>query len=167
MSHLFSLSLNACSIWPIDRTLLGATTPGQSGPGSDGNEGVLHIPQSSSITGASSSDCLMSYLRHLIREGLTPLQRCNVSYNRSQLGYHRSDFHVVVKLSITIHALSVYVLVLSMALSRSTPYGLSNTDISFICKYLMKNLTEINTVRVNPIAQIVSISPDKWLLVIY
>ena len=44
------------SIWPIDRSLSGATTPGQSGAGSDGNEGVLHIPQSSSITGAASSD---------------------------------------------------------------------------------------------------------------
>ena len=32
-------------------TLSGATTPGQSGPGSDGNKEVLHIPQSSSITG--------------------------------------------------------------------------------------------------------------------
>ena len=31
------------SIWPIDKTLSGATTPGQSGPGSKGNEGVLHI----------------------------------------------------------------------------------------------------------------------------
>ena len=39
------------SICPIDRTLSGATTPGQSGPGSDGNDGVLHFPQSSSITG--------------------------------------------------------------------------------------------------------------------
>ena len=35
------------AIWPIS----GATNPDQSGPGSDGNEGVLHIPQSSSITG--------------------------------------------------------------------------------------------------------------------
>ena len=33
----------------------------QSGPGSNGNEGVLRIPQSSSITGASPSDCLMFY----------------------------------------------------------------------------------------------------------
>ena len=32
------------SIWLIDRTLSGATTPGQSGPTSDGIEGVLHIP---------------------------------------------------------------------------------------------------------------------------
>ena len=32
------------SILPIDTTLSGATTLGQSGPGSDGNEGVFHIP---------------------------------------------------------------------------------------------------------------------------
>ena len=33
------------SIWLIDRTLSGTTTPGQSRPGSYNNEGVLHIPQ--------------------------------------------------------------------------------------------------------------------------
>ena len=54
------------SIWPIDRTLSDATTLGQSGPGSDGNEGILYIPQSSSITGASSSDCSVSYPGHLL-----------------------------------------------------------------------------------------------------
>ena len=52
------------SIWPIDRTLLGATTLGHCGPGSDGNEGVLNIPQSSCITGASPSDCLVLYPGH-------------------------------------------------------------------------------------------------------
>ena len=31
-------------------TLSGSTTPGQSVPGNDGNESVLHILQSSSIT---------------------------------------------------------------------------------------------------------------------
>ena len=41
------------SIQPIDRALSGATIPGQSGPGSNVNEGVLRIPQSSSITGTS------------------------------------------------------------------------------------------------------------------
>ena len=45
-----------------------ATTPGQSGPGSDGNKGVLHIPQSFSITGASSSDCFVTYPGHLLGE---------------------------------------------------------------------------------------------------
>ena len=35
--------------------------PDPIGTGSDGNEGVLCIPQSSSITKVSSSDCLLSY----------------------------------------------------------------------------------------------------------
>ena len=48
------------SILPIDRTLTSATTPGQDGPGGDGNEGVLRIPLSFSITGASPSDYLVS-----------------------------------------------------------------------------------------------------------
>ena len=38
--------------------------PGQSEPGSNGNEGVLHIPQGPSITGTSPSDCLVSYPGH-------------------------------------------------------------------------------------------------------
>ena len=42
----FSTSTQFSSIWPIDRTLSSATTAGQSGPGSDGNEEVLRIPQS-------------------------------------------------------------------------------------------------------------------------
>ena len=52
------------SIWPIDRTLSSATTSGQSEPGSHGNKEVLSIPQSSSITGASPSDYLVSYPGH-------------------------------------------------------------------------------------------------------
>ena len=63
-SHLFALS----SISPIDWTLSGSTTPRQSGPESNGNKGVLCILQSSSITGASQSDCLMSYPGHSLRE---------------------------------------------------------------------------------------------------
>ena len=46
---------------PLIGALSGSTTPGQSGPGSDGNEGVLRIPQSCSIAGTSPSDCLVSY----------------------------------------------------------------------------------------------------------
>ena len=57
----FSLSTQFSSVWPIDKALLGATTPGQSGPGSDGNKGVLRIPQSSRFTEASPSDYLLSY----------------------------------------------------------------------------------------------------------
>ena len=33
------------TIWPLDRTLSGATTAGWSGPGSNGNEEEFHIPQ--------------------------------------------------------------------------------------------------------------------------
>ena len=54
---------------------LGATAPGQSGPGNDGNKGVIRIPQSSSITGTSPSDCLVSYPGHLWGGGLNPQQR--------------------------------------------------------------------------------------------
>ena len=72
-------------IWPIDRTLSGATTPGQSGPGSNGNERVLHISQSSSITEASPSDCLMSYPGHLLVGCLTPLQTWGQCISQPQL----------------------------------------------------------------------------------
>ena len=56
-----SISTLFNSIWPIDRTLSGATTSCQNEPESDGNKGVLRILQSPKITGASSSDCLVSY----------------------------------------------------------------------------------------------------------
>ena len=52
-----SISNNSVS---IDRTQSGATTLGHSGPESNGIKGVLRITQSSSITKASPSDCLVS-----------------------------------------------------------------------------------------------------------
>ena len=64
----FSISTEFSSIQPIDRTLSGATTLGQSGPGSDGNEVLLQIPKSSSITRTSPSDCLVSYSGHSLGE---------------------------------------------------------------------------------------------------
>ena len=57
----FSISTPFSSHWPIDRTLSRATTLSQGGPGSDGYKEVLCIPQSSSNTGATPSDCLVSY----------------------------------------------------------------------------------------------------------
>ena len=39
----FSIITQFSSIWPVDRALSGATTPGQSGPGKDSIEGVLCI----------------------------------------------------------------------------------------------------------------------------
>ena len=50
------------SIWPIDMTQSGATTPGQSGLGSDSNERVLRILQNSSNAETSPSDCLVLYI---------------------------------------------------------------------------------------------------------
>ena len=51
----FCLSMQFISVWPIDRTLWGAITPGQSRTGSDSNE------EYSNTTGTSPSDCLVPY----------------------------------------------------------------------------------------------------------
>ena len=51
----FSISTEFSSIWPIDRTLAGVTTPDKSVLGSNGNEGVLQIPQNSCSTEVSPS----------------------------------------------------------------------------------------------------------------
>ena len=56
------------SIWPIERTLSDDTPPGLSG-----NEGVLHIPQSFSITGTLPLGYLVSYQD--IRWEFVPLGR--------------------------------------------------------------------------------------------
>ena len=70
----FSKSTQLSSIWPIDGNLSSGTTPDRSRPGSDGNEGVLRIPQSSSITGTSTR--LFSVIIQDTRWGsLTPPQR--------------------------------------------------------------------------------------------
>ena len=61
----------------IDRTLLGAAAPGQSGSRCDGSEGILYIHQRSSITEASASDCLVSYPGNSLDGCLTPLLSCS------------------------------------------------------------------------------------------
>ena len=73
--------MSISSIRPIDRTLSGATTPGQSEPGSDANEGILHISQSSSITGVLPSDCLVSYLEHTCGGGSYPTEKKQLVYS--------------------------------------------------------------------------------------
>ena len=75
------------SIWSIDRILSCAITLGQSGPGSDANEEVLRIPQSSSITRTSPSDCLVSY-PGLHSEEVLPFSReaVGVFYSPNRLG---------------------------------------------------------------------------------
>ena len=78
---LIWVSTQFVSIWPIDMTLSSATTSGQSGPVSDGNEGVLHIPHSSSITGTSPLDCLVSYPVHSLRPGSYPSAEMQLVYS--------------------------------------------------------------------------------------
>ena len=55
------------SIWPVDRTISGATTLGLNGSGSYSVERVLRIPPNSSITGASPSKCFVLYPGHSFR----------------------------------------------------------------------------------------------------
>ena len=64
-------------------TLSGATTSGQSGPGSNGNEGVLCIPQNSSISDISLSDCLVSHRGHSFRVLLLCSDAVSVFYSPS------------------------------------------------------------------------------------
>ena len=66
------------SIWPVHRTLSGVKTPGKSRPGSDDNERVLHIPQNSCISGASSPNCLVSCTGHSLRESYPPAEMQSV-----------------------------------------------------------------------------------------
>ena len=87
----------------MDRALSGAITPGQSGPGSNGYEGVLCIPQSPSITGTSPSDCLVSYLGHSLGGGLTPLQRCSQCILQlSQLGNYIYYIYIYIYIYICV-----------------------------------------------------------------
>ena len=83
------------SIWPIDRTLTGATTPGQSGPGSDGNEEVLYIPQS------SSDDGLVSYIRTLVGWVSYPFTEMQSVYSTPP---QPTDLMRVMEISITVGA---------------------------------------------------------------
>ena len=67
----FSLA-KACSLIlfdSLDRTQSGSITLGQNRPSSDGDEEVLRIPQSDSITKALPSDSLVSYPGHFFLGG--------------------------------------------------------------------------------------------------
>ena len=79
----FSISTQFGSIWAINRTWSGATTQGQNGSESDGNEGVIYLPQSSSITGISPSDCLVSYPGHSLGESYPSAEKQSV-YSTAQ-----------------------------------------------------------------------------------
>ena len=81
-------------------TLSSATNPGQNEPVSDGNKGVLRIPQCSSLTGASPSGCLVSLVerdlplcRDAIRVFCSPTRPSSLSFLKVKHFYltHRYD----------------------------------------------------------------------------
>ena len=78
-----------------DTNLPGVTTLGQSGPGNNDNEGVLHISQFSK-TQVSRSDTLMSYVGHSMAGGLTHLQRCRRLAFPNQSGPGSNGSHGVL-----------------------------------------------------------------------
>ena len=78
------------SIWPIDRTLSGATSPCPSEPRSNGNEVILNIPQTSRITEALSSDSLASYIGHAWWESYSTAEMQSV-YSAPQADWARRN----------------------------------------------------------------------------
>ncbi len=70
---------------PLDRVLSGAIIPGQSGPRSDGNEGVLHMGPKASALLEPHHQIVLCHIRTLVRGGLTPLQRCSRCILQPQL----------------------------------------------------------------------------------
>ena len=78
--------LNGCSSGdPFILICRHTSALGQSGPGSNGDEGVLYIPQSSSITRTSPSDCLVSYISKTLVGGVYPSAEMQSVYSTGQL----------------------------------------------------------------------------------
>ena len=100
----FSISTRfKCQIllFDSDRTLSGITSPGQSGPGSDGNEGVHCIPQRSRITEASWTDCLVSYPGHSLGESYPSTEMQSAPANQTMMYFsviHRKLFFGIILL---------------------------------------------------------------------
>ena len=69
--------------------LSGTPTPGQSELRSNNNERVHRIPQSSSITEASPSDCLVSYPEHSLGESY-PSAEIHLVYSAFSVDWARS-----------------------------------------------------------------------------
>ena len=74
----FIISPQFSSIRLIVKTLSGATTSSHSGPENDGNERLLCIPQSSSVTGASPPESLMSYTGYSLVESYPSVEKQSV-----------------------------------------------------------------------------------------
>ena len=73
---------------PLIGPLSGTTIPGQSRPGSDGNEGEIRNPQSFNITGASPSKLFSVITGHSLLGEVLPFCReaVGIFYSPSRLG---------------------------------------------------------------------------------
>ena len=96
-------TFKSTNIWNL-RTLSGATTLIQSGPGNNVNEGLLHFLQSSSNTETSPSDCLVSYLEHSLDVGSYPTVKMRSVYSLVQ-----ANWAVLVFDSNTWNQLTMYI----------------------------------------------------------
>ena len=87
MNHLFECQT-------VLSYILGATTPGQSGPGSNGNETVPHIPQSSKTRALPS----VSYLEHSLRKWgeFYPSAEMQSVYSTAPVNWAEGSFYVCV-----------------------------------------------------------------------
>ena len=91
-------------------TQYGANTPSKRGPGTDGNEGLLCILQSSSTTGISPSDCLVSYPGHSLRESY-PSAEMQLVYSTASTDWASSEsnssYFIKTSISERVHASAV------------------------------------------------------------
>ena len=129
----FSISTQFSSILPIDRNLTGATTPGQSGPGSKGNEGILRIPQCSSITRTSPADCLLWCPEHSLGRWvlLFCIEAVGVFYSSSLLSMLVHDY-IYIYIYIYIYSYNKGVF---KKISSFTHIEIFNAYIMYIRKY--------------------------------
>ncbi len=87
-----------------------AVTLGQSGPGSDGDEGLLRILQSFSISGTSQSDWIVPYLGHTLSGGSYPFVGVQSVYSTAPTDWaiHMKEniAHVFSQASLTVIIMS-------------------------------------------------------------
>ena len=111
---------------PLIGPLSGATTPGQNGPESNGNEGVLRIPQ-----GPSPSDCLVSYPEHSLGRGSYPSAEVQSVYSSAPAGWainiknlpvNGDFFYSYIHICMHTYCITVITLENGIGNTRSNPY---------------------------------------------
>ena len=122
--------------------------PGQSGPGSNGNEGLLCIAQSPSITGNSPSNCLVSYLEHSLGWGVYPSAKVQLVYSTAPANWAKGNLcsqnDLVVMIS---DQMLFFFFCLSVFLSLYNPRMARSIVIKF-SRVLNKKLGHIFTILI-------------------